>query len=226
MFMEIIKAIVTAMQEEADLIIERFELKKIKEFQNIRVYEWKRNEDTIILVNSWIGKVQASIATSYLFENYDIFKLINIWIAGNLQDNDTKVGDVFLPNTFLQHDIYLPFDGTHLDYAKKWIFLHYAVGENYDLYSFGLILSWICVTWDQFIDNDEKIKDLRENFSADICDMEPFAVLSVAREYNKLDVCVVIKAISDGANSDAKEAHMNNLDFAMKNSIDVLELVL
>jgi hypothetical protein len=37
--MEIVKAIVTAMKEEADLIMQRFDLKKIKEFQNIHIYE-------------------------------------------------------------------------------------------------------------------------------------------------------------------------------------------
>jgi len=56
--------------------------------------------------------------------------------------------------------------------------------------------------------------------------MEAFAVLSVAREYHALDKCVVIKAVSDGANNEAKDTHMDNLDFAMKNSIDVLELIL
>jgi nucleoside phosphorylase len=35
--------------------------------------------------------------------------------------------------------------------------------------------------------------------------MEAFSILSVAREYGKLDKCVVIKAVSDGANSDAIE---------------------
>jgi hypothetical protein len=48
----------------------------------------------------------------------------------------------------------------------------------------------------------------------------------VAREYGKLDKCVVIKAVSDGANSDAIEWHMSHLEFAMNNSVDVLELVL
>ena len=224
--MEIVKAIVTAMKEEADLIMQRFDLKKIKEFQNIHIYEWTLNDEKIVLVNAGIWKIQASIATTYLFENYDIFKLINIGIAGNLQNTDSKIWDVFLPNTFIQHDMYLPFDWVHLDYAKKWIFLDYAIGENYDLHTFWLILSWICLTWDQFIDNEDKIKELREKFAADICDMEAFAILCVAREYGKLDSCVVIKAISDGADSDAKEAHMNNLEFAMKNSIEVLELVL
>jgi nucleoside phosphorylase len=33
--------------------------------------------------------------------------------------------------------------------------------------------------------------------------MEAFAILSVAREYNMLEKCIIIKAVSDGANSDA-----------------------
>jgi nucleoside phosphorylase len=56
--------------------------------------------------------------------------------------------------------------------------------------------------------------------------MEAFVILSVAREYNMLDKCVVIKAVSDWANNEAINAHMDNLDFAMNNSVDVLELVL
>jgi hypothetical protein len=34
-------------------------------------------------------------------------------------------------------------------------------------------------------------------YLADICEMEAFVILSVAREYNMLDKCVVIKAVSD-----------------------------
>lgn len=229
--MELTKAIVTAMKEEWDIIVQRFWLKEVKKFQNITIYEWERDvqgeKEKIVLANAWIGKIQSAIATTHLFENYDIDKLVNVWIAGNLNSEwDIKVWDVFLPNTFIQHDIYLPFDWEHLDYAKKTIFLDYAVGENYDLNKFWLLLSWICVTWDQFIDDAEKAKMLRENFSWDVCEMEAFSILSVAREYGKLDKCVVIKAVSDGANSDAIEWHMSHLEFAMNNSVDVLELVL
>ena len=79
---------------------------------------------------------------------------------------------------------------------------------------------------DQFIDNPDKVSELREDHGADICEMEAFAILSVAREYEALDKCVVIKAVSDGADNEAKDAHMDNLEFAMNNSIIVLELVL
>lgn len=224
------KAIVTAMKEEANLIIEKFGLKEVKGLKNIKIFETIRkteeSDEKIVLVFSWIWKIQASIATSYLLENYSVDKLINIWIAGNLSWNDLKIGDVILPNTFVQQDMYLPFEWEHLNYAKKPIFLEYAVWENYDLQKFGLILNWVCVTWDEFVDKQERVDELRIDFWADICDMEAFAVLSVAREYDILDKCVVIKSISDWADNEAKEAHMDNLDFAMQNGISILEFIL
>lgn len=223
------KWIIVAMKEEAELIIKKFNLKEEKKLQNIIIYKWDilEKEEEIVLILCWIWKIQASIATTYLIENYtNLTQIINIWIAGNLTNNDTKMWDVFLANTFLQHDMYLPFEWEHLNYAKKPIFLEYAIWENFDLKKFGLILNWVCLTWDQFIDNQEKIWELREEFWADICEMEAFAVLSVAREYNMLDKCIVIKAISDWADNEAKDAHMDNLEFAMENSIAVLDFII
>ena len=228
--LKLTKAIITAMKEEAEIIIKKFDLKETNKLKNIKIFEGKRVgdewEENIILVLAWIGKIQASIATTYLLENYSVDKIINIWIAGNVSRADLKIWDVVLPNTFIQHDIYLPFEWEHLDYAKKPIFLEYAVWENYDLQKFWLMLNWVCVTWDEFIDNEEKISDLRINFWADVCEMEAFAILSVAREYDMLDKCIVIKAVSDGADNDAKEAHMTNLDFAMENSVSILDFIL
>lgn len=228
--MKVTKAIVTAMKEEADIIIEKFQLKEVLKKWTLSIYEGENTSDgeteKIVLALAGIGKICATMATTYLFENYDIHKLINIGIAWNMWNIDIKMGDVFMPNTFIQHDMYLPFEGKHLDYAKKPIFLEYAVWQNLDLTKFGLIMNGLCITWDQFIDDEEKVADLKDRFEADICDMEAFAILSVAREYDALDKCVVIKAVSDWADSDAKDTHMNNLQFAMKNSVIVLEFVL
>ena len=228
--LKLTKAIITAMKEEAEIIIKKFDLKETNKLKNIKIFEGKRvgddGEENIILVLAWIGKIQASIATTYLLENYSVDKIINMWIAGNISGTDLKIWDVVLPNTFIQHDIYLPFEWEHLDYTKKPIFLEYAVWENYDLQKFWLMLNWVCVTWDEFIDNEEKISDLRINFWADVCEMEAFAILSVAREYDMLDKCIVIKAVSDGADNDAKEAHMTNLDFAIENSVSILDFIL
>ena len=87
-------------------------------------------------------------------------------------------------------------------------------------------MNWVCATWDEFVDNRERMLELRNDFWADICEMEAFAILTTAREYGILDKCIVIKAISDWADNEAKDAHMNNLEFAMENSIAILEFVL
>jgi len=112
--MNLKKVIITAMQEEADLIIKKFWLKEKEKKNNITIYEWTRESedgtDDIVLVLSWIWKIQAAIAMTHILENYSPDKIVNIWIAWNLNNTDAKVGDVFLPNTFIQHDMYLPFD--------------------------------------------------------------------------------------------------------------------
>jgi adenosylhomocysteine nucleosidase len=173
-----------------------------------------------------VGKIHASFATTYLFENYDITKLINIGVVGNLRGDMMQVGDVILPNTFLQHDTYIPEFINTMEYLREPIFLEYAIGEDYDLQKFELRLHGICLTGDQFIDKSEKMEELEETYGADIVDMEAYAILSVAKAYDKLDVCVVIKSISDGADNEAVKDFSGNLDFAMQNAIAILDFVL
>jgi len=211
--------IVTAMKKEANLIIEKFNLKQSETLKNILIYS---NKD-IILILSWIGKIQASIWTTFLLQNFPITKLINIGIAGNtLLDKDAKVWDIFLINKVVQHDVYLPFDWTHLDYIKAPISLN-TPKIYFDEFN---LFTWTCATGDQFIDNPEKIKIIRDKFKAHVVEMEAFAVASVAREFNLLDKTFIIKAISDDANEQAIVDHEKNLDLAMKNSIKVLEKIL
>ena len=216
-------AIITAMQEEADIIINKYQLTKDDSLWTIQKYIWEYNNKKIILIIAWIWKIQASIATSYLLSAYNnLDQVINIWIAWNLSDH-AKIGDVFMINKCYQHDIYLPFDWDHLNYAKKYISLSDHEINHEDNFN---IYAWICATWDQFIDDSDILKNIKENYNADVVEMEAFAILSTAREYNMLNKCIVIKAVSDGANTDAIWDHMNNLDFAMHNSIDVLDKII
>lgn len=215
-------AIITAMKEEADHIISIYNLQQTIKLNNITIFE---NED-LVLVLTWIGKIQATIWTSYLFSNYKVGRLINIGIAGSLLWEDANIWDVFLVNKISQHDMYLPFEWTHLDYAKKEIVIDNNIDFDHSEFTFKIRRNAYCLTGDQFIDDWEKVKTLSEIYKADVIEMEAFAIASVAREYLSLDNCIFIKSISDGANNEAKEAHMDNLDFAMNNSIKVLQKIL
>lgn len=209
------------MQEEANHIVELYSLKLIKKFINISIYE----NNNIILALAWIWKIQVSIATTYLLENYEVDKIINIWVAWSLKWKNANIWDVFIVNKITQHDMYLPFEWSHLDYAKGIIEInnHFNITDDF---TFKVYNNSYCLTWDQFIDDASKVNELHYKYNADVVEMEAFSIASVAREYNKLDKCIFIKAISDGADNQAKDTHMNNLDFAMQNSLEVLKKII
>jgi len=126
----------------------------------------------------------------------------------------------------VQHDVYIPEAIDSLKYLRDPIFTQYAIGEEYNLEKFSLHLNGICVTGDQFIDNEDLKAELVEEHSADIVDMEAYSILSVAKNYDALDKMVVIKSVSDGADNEAADAHVGNLDAAMQNAVVILEFVL
>jgi adenosylhomocysteine nucleosidase len=101
------------------------------------------------------GKTQSAFATTYLCENYNPDKIVNIGIVGNLNPETLSIGDVMMPNTFVMHDFYMPEAIDFHAHQREPIFLEYAIGEEYDLEKFTLHLSGICATGDQFIDNED-----------------------------------------------------------------------
>jgi nucleoside phosphorylase len=213
--------IVTAMEWEAQIIIDFLWLKLVKSFNNIKIYE----NDWYILAYTWMWKVQASIWSSILCLEYWVDCLINIWVAGNLNGNNVKIWDVFLIKEIIQHDMYLPLPWD-LDYAKWVIKIPFQSGINPDEFNFWFHENGICVTWDQFIDDAEKCNQLRNDTWADIAEMEAYAVASTAREFGILDNTVIIKSVSDWADNDANDWLFDNLEFAMWNSIEILKKIL
>ena len=213
--------ILTAMKEEADIIIKKYNLEFSLSSWNMKFYE----NDNIVLCHSWIWKIQAAIATTSLIQTFSPTTLINIGIAGNTNTKKINIGDVVLVNACSQHDIYLPFPGNHNDYLKAPIFIE-SISTEGKKFDFWVIENGKCITGDQFIDNQSKVKMLSQIHRADCIEMEAFAFLSAAREFDKLDDCVVIKWISDWADSHTKTDHEDNLELAMNNSVTILDLVI
>lgn len=106
--------IITAMREEAQHIAKLFDLKATKRYHTIEIFE----QNGIVLILTGVGKIQAAIGTTILCQEYQPNQIINIGIAGSLLGNQASIGDVFLIDRIQQHDMYLPFEGSHLDYAK------------------------------------------------------------------------------------------------------------
>lgn len=214
--------IITAYDKEGQHIMDLLDLKFAKKLEHISFYE----NDNVVLAIAWIWKIQAAIWTAVLINEFWAKKIINVWIAGNVKGEKVKVWDVFFINKVYQHDVYLPFGGSHLYYIKDGIELPTNCDIDTTWLDFSFYKNWICVTWDEFIDKKERCDALRQKYNADVAEMEAFAVATVAREFWLLDNTYIIKAVSDWADSDASEAHEDNLDFAMNNSLAIFKKVL
>ena len=123
--------IITAMEPEAQIIIDFLWLKLSKSYQNIKIYE----KDWYILASTWMWKIQASIWSTILCSEYWIESLVNIWVAGNLNENYVRIWDVFLIKEIIQHDMYLPLPWD-LDYAKWKIKINFESWIDWNEFNF------------------------------------------------------------------------------------------
>lgn len=181
----------------ASKLTKNFNFNKIKSEDSFEIYEWNRelykDEENIVLV--YFNDFSKSF--SFIEENYDIFKLIFVWFAEVMWNNELVEWDVIIPNTFI----------SIID-SKKPIFIDYAVWEEYDLNDFWLVLNWICFTWE--LENEDS------EFLADIKDNEIYNLLEETQKKQKYEeIIVVIKWIEKYDNNQSSE-----------NIIKVLDLVL
>lgn len=202
--------IVCAMKDEAQIIINKYNLQQINN-KFFKIYSWKAYDKEIFLLVSKIWKIYSSTWTTYLIQNFEINKIINIWLAGWLTE-EKEVWKTFQITKVIQHDAFVPWDWDHLKYFQGEIILP----------EIKWISTWTCLTWDQFIDDKVECKKLSEKW--DIVEMEAFAVASVAQIFNK--PLLILKSISDNASLDAKWDFYENLKKSMEDWVQNLDKIL
>ncbi len=192
--------IVCAMSEEVGKIITAFNLKKIEKNIGYTLYQ----NHQITLIESSIGKVASTLATTTLIANYKIDQLINIGLAGALKN--TPVGSAYFISRVTQHDAFIPFEEYQQDMYQRIDCTVPASATNIATLTTG----------DQFIDDTKQV-----NSDADMVDMEGFAVAYVANKHNI--PITLIKGISDDANSSSEAELFTNLNAAMDQTIALLK---
>lgn len=113
-------------------------------------------------------------ALTYLFENFNIIKVISLDLAEINDSFEARAGDVFMPNTFITEDSLPP------------IFIEEVADKNYDLWDFGLLMNWICFS---------KISDDEKEIESDIIDKSAYAVVTNSEIKDLKDKTVIIRGI-------------------------------
>ena len=223
-------AIIGAMEEEVALLRDAMEVEEVRTIAHVEFTKGKLNHREVVLLKSGIGKVNVAIATTLLFEHYNIDYVINTGSSGGLHE-EANIGDVVISTGTLYHDV----DVTGFNYAygqvpgmpaiyesnvslvKKVESILDKIGKNYWLGTIG--------TGDSFINRLDQMELIKKNCPSVIAiEMEAAAVAQVCHHYEK--PFIIVRALSDIA---GKESHISFNEFltvaAKESSEMVSELV-
>src|SRR5699024_10340336 len=96
--------IIGAMEPEVELLKNAMLIEKEDKLAHTTAYTGTLNGKNIVLIQSGIGKVNASIITALMLERYDIDYVINTGVAGAMGEN-LKVTDMVVSTSVADHDV-------------------------------------------------------------------------------------------------------------------------
>ena len=205
---------------------------QVEKIGNLEFFKGNLLNKEVILVEGGIGKVNAAICATLMIEHFKVSKVLFTGVAGGTNP-DINIGDIVIGVDQIEHD----FDSTAFGYAlgqiprmdtyifetdKDLVDLAYSVAVE----KFGRekVRKGRIVSGDEFVASVEKIKWLRDTFNADCTEMEGAAVAHVCHVFKM--PFLIIRAISDKANHDAKVDFPEFVKLAAKNSKTIIEGIL
>lgn len=205
---------------------------QVEKIGNLEFFKGNLLNKEVVLVEGGIGKVNAAICATLMIEHFKVSKVLFTGVAGGTNP-DINIGDIVIGVDQIEHD----FDSTAFGYAlgqiprmdtyifeadRELVGLAYSVAVE----KFGRekVRKGRIVSGDEFVASVEKIKWLRDTFNADCTEMEGAAVAHVCHVFKM--PFLIIRAISDKANHDAKVDFPEFVKLAAKNSKTIIEGIL
>ncbi len=222
--------IIGAMEQEVTLLASMIENAKETHIAGVRFIQGSLANQSVVLLRSGVGKVQAAMATTLLHEHFKPTKIINIGSAGGLISG-MEIGDIIISDETAHHDV----DLTPIGLAPatlpglpqtfpsdaELITLTKSVLAALNIHSqIGLI-----ATGDAFIADQARVEIIKSTFpNVKAVEMEAAAIAQVCYLYKT--PFIVIRALSDLPDKEMPMSFVEYLDFAAKNSANlVLELL-
>lgn len=228
-------AIIGAMDEEVALVRDHMEIAETSIHAQIEVTRGKFEGKEIVLAQSGVGKVNATICTQMLIDLYQPRALVFSGVAGGLLPN-MRVGDIIIASHVVQYDMDLTAFGRRhgetatgdrqiecdpalVEAATKAFDAAFEDGDDHPNLMLGTIASG-----DRFVQDTDTLRWLQREFAALATEMEG-AAFGYTCQLNNLPF-VVIRGLSDGSGEGAKDDFRENLHLVCKHSFALLtELV-
>ena len=222
--------IIGAMSEEVQGIKKLMTDIEEEKIGTLTFYTGVMHDKDIVLLETGIGKVNAAIGATLMIEAFDVEEIIFTGVAGGVNE-ELDLGDVVISRDLIQHDFDTSAFGDKLGMIPRMdnsIFkaddelIELAVNAGKKLK--GKVIVGRVLSGDQFIASPEKIAFLKKEFNGDCTEMEGAAVGHVCQV---LDIpFVVIRTMSDKANSDAHTDYATFMRIAADNSVTLVNEML
>jgi adenosylhomocysteine nucleosidase len=223
-------AIIGAMEQEVEAIKNRMQSVNEKRIAHTLFYEGLLEGKSVVLSQSGIGKVNASVSTTLLFQHYDVDYVINIGTAGGIK-MDCNVLDIVISHQVGYHDVDVTgfnyslgqVPGMPVFYESNQALIEKVKTileqENFP-YHEGLIVSG-----DSFINRPDQIDVIKTNFNNAIAvEMEAASIAQVCHVFQK--PFIILRSLSDIAGKESNISFDTYLEKAAANSSRFIEALI
>ncbi|MCJ8341905.1 MAG: 5'-methylthioadenosine/adenosylhomocysteine nucleosidase [Cetobacterium sp.] len=224
--------IIGAMHEEVIELKEIMRIEKEEKLGNLTFFCGELKGKDIVLVECGIGKVNGAICATLMAKYFNVDKVLFTGVAGGLNP-DVNIGDIVISTDAIEHDFdttafgdpmgIIPRMDTSTFIADKEL-IEVAVSAGNAIFGEEKIWKGRVLSGDIFVADGEKINWLREFFNGECVEMEGAAVAHVCHVFQK--PFLIIRSISDKANSEANVVFSEFVKLAAANSKKLIEGIL
>ncbi|NRA20277.1 MAG: 5'-methylthioadenosine/S-adenosylhomocysteine nucleosidase [Oceanospirillaceae bacterium] len=219
--------IIGAMEQEIAILRDALVDRSEYQLAGFDIYTGKLQEVEVVLLQSGIGKVNASVSTALMLQQFSPDCVINTGSAGGCDDS-LEVGDIVISSELLHHDVdvtafgyalgqmarmpetYIP-DELLADIAKSCI----------ESISGARVVRGVIATGDTFVSDPAKVALIKQLFpQVKAVEMEAAAIAQTCYLFNT--PFLVVRALSDIA---GKSSNLSFADFIEKASTHSANMV-
>ncbi len=222
--------IIIALKQESKEFKKNINKKKKIKINNFSITKGYINNINIILIESGIGKVLASIATFIIIKYFKPNYILNIGTAGSLNEN-LKIYDIILVKSTKYHDVDLTTFGYKIGQIPKMPQLYICdkkIIKNIKKIFFKKKIKFIngkIISGDKFINIKKQKNKIKKTFYKSIAiDMEIASIGHTCFLFKK--PFIGIKIISDNSDYLSKKNFKKNIKKISKNIYFLIKILL
>ncbi len=224
--------IISAMSEEMAYLKDVVDIVATKTMIGLDFHIGKYGGNSVILVISGIGKVNAAVCTQVLIDHFGVDYIINTGCAGAIHP-DLGVGDILISVDAVQHDVDASALGDPIGtiprlaescFAADETLVQLATEAAEETTEDYRVICGRVASGDQSIGTAAGKERIRRTVQGDCAEMEGAAIAHAAW-LNRIPF-VIIRAISDTADEDAFVSYGQFVPLAAKRSSALVEKML